>query len=441
VTTQLPERLRELADDAPPTLHERDLWAEGNRRRRRQTVTSLAVAGCLVLVSAVVGLGDWASRRPDPAAPPATNRGQMAIPDRFFTPSPWLGSTRSPGRLVAVISDVTQQHFPWGSSDWGVVGVAAGSQRYSFLDLPGRASERNVALSPDGLHLAYVIRGDTSEARHEAAGGVAILDLQTGGVQTYGIKSQHGLNMADLTWPDPSTLLIQVTREFDAPPGAHYGSAFRGAAFRAQVGQPRLVRLPVANIGYSSDRVSVRRGAAYLDTGRSVEIVDPDTGRPSQRISLSSGLNDSAALNENHSEIAGLQGRGGSPAPLMVGHVVGGHAELTPLLGEKTDWFSVIGWADARHVVATQVVHVGFGDPLRLMSVDVRSRRARLLSITSSDVQLSRDAVVDPLVVPAIAPPHPWSPRSVALWTLVALGLLGFWGYVGYRDWRQRGRR
>src|SRR6478735_1795048 len=194
MTTQLPERLHALADDAPTALSAGDLWRVGTRRHRRRVVTSLTLAGCLVVAAALLGIGDWQSRRPEPAGPPP-NVGPMAIPQRFFYPSPWLPSTSSPGRLIALFG-ATRDYFPFGSDLDARGGVSAGSQTYSFLDLPGMAPDYDVELSPDGLHVAYFVDGQPrGDARlgDRSIVGVAILDVTTGEVKRHVVATEHGL--------------------------------------------------------------------------------------------------------------------------------------------------------------------------------------------------------------------------------------------------------
>ena len=210
MTTQLPERLRALADEAPGALSAADPWQVGRRRQRTRVATSLALAGALVLAVVLVGFGDRQSRRPDPAAPPATNAGPMAIPDRFFTPSPWLPSTSQPGpsgRDViprgepAPVSSVARRT---ASSAWPPDRRPTTSS--TCLDrLPGS----QVLLAPDGLHLAYMDGGTVSEARDSyAPGGVAVLDLDSGHVDTFLIDTQHGINNAGLVWADALDALL-----------------------------------------------------------------------------------------------------------------------------------------------------------------------------------------------------------------------------------------
>ncbi len=439
MTTQLPERLRALAEEAPESLSGPALWQAGRRRHRMRVVTAMAVTGGLVLALAALGFGDWQSRRPDPAAPPATQSGPMSIPDRFFTPSPWLPSTSKPGRLVAVIELVTRQHLPSGSDDSSVVGVAAGSQRYTFLDLPGRTASSDVSLAPDGLHLAYVIDGTTSEDREPyAGGGLAVLDLLTGHLETADIPSEHGLNIADVRWAGTSTALLQVTRVYD---GVGHHQIARATAFGWTLGDPAPVRLG-DSIGYGSDAINVPGAAAYLFGPRTAVTVDPVTGEVIERIRLSQGLHEGTALSSDRRRIAGVRGPG-SPGPLVAGEA-GRHAEMHRVPGRR-HYLGVLSWPDPQHVVAVRVRQgerrrhrLLPGRDVSLDVVDVDTGRGQPLSYLANGwTQFAADAVQHPTTVAAIAPPHPWN-RRVELWTLLSLAVVGGCAFVLVRFRRVR---
>ena len=113
MTTQLPERLRALADDAPTALSAGNLWRVGTRRHRRR-VADLADRwpAAWWWPRPSLGLGDWRSRRPRARRATATNGGSMAIPERFFHPSPWLSSdveSRTAGRAVSAPRGTTSR--------------------------------------------------------------------------------------------------------------------------------------------------------------------------------------------------------------------------------------------------------------------------------------------------------------------------------------------
>ena len=122
MTTQLPERLRALADEAPAALSAGRPVAVGTRHGIGVACSPrVALAACLVVAVALLGARG-------PAESACRNRrhhprraGADGDPERFFHPSPWLPGTSSPGRLVAMLG-TTRDHFPFGS-DLGACAV------------------------------------------------------------------------------------------------------------------------------------------------------------------------------------------------------------------------------------------------------------------------------------------------------------------------------
>lgn len=414
MTTQLSDRLHDLADEAPTTLSGSDLWRAARRRQAARSLSALAVVGGLVLAMASVGYGDWLSRRAAPAAPP-TPSGRMSIPDRFYNPSPWLPTTSSPGRLVAVMP--ARQNHLFGSSE-GIVGVASGSQRYSFLGLPDfvESASGSVSLAPDGRHLAYPITGPVSEKRHAETGGIAVIDVVSGRVESYPVATQHGIDSMSLTWAGPSTLVALLGVERDAPPHADYASIFDGRALRITVGDPRVLRIPRTHVGSADRRVALPRGLAFA-YARSLEVVGT-TGALVERLRVSRNLYSGGAMDQTLTHVAAIVGSR-SPGSIAAGAAHEGRVALQTVPGGG-HYARVLAVLDALHAL---VVRVSFAHPeTELVSVDVRTGRVRLLStLPADDVQVAGDAVVRPRIVPAAAPPHPWNLRTLTVGLLAAL--------------------
>ena len=419
MTTQLPERLRALADEAPGALSGTELWRAGRRRHRTRVATSLALVGAFALAAVLVGLGDWQSRRPDPAAPPATKSGPMSIPDRFFTPGPWLPSTRTPGRLVAVILGAGQRHVVGGPTT-GVVGVAAGSQHYSFLDLPDHdtGGVSPPSLAPDGRHLAYVYDGGvpSTPLKESDARGLAVLDLMSGQLSLHAIPSPYGLNNVALRWASKSILVVNATARYDDPSG-HVGGIYRGVT---SVCDERASCRPGPNnlSSQENDAVAGGSGYAYLDTEHRVAVVDPSTGLRQASVKVRQALEYGGALTARRSGLTAQTGSN-SPSPLGTGLVRHGRVALHHVPGTRS-YFAVLGMPDSRHVLA--VAALRNRDELR--SIALVTGRTRVLSTLESQVSFASDALVDPQPVAAIEPPRPWNRRAelIVLLGLVVLG-------------------
>jgi hypothetical protein len=420
VTTQLPERLRELAEDAPSALSARDLWQAGRRRHRVRLAAALGTAACLVMVTALVGNGAWRGRQPSPAAPSATTSGPVSIPQPLFNPSPWIGATRTPGRLVAVLG-ATRDHFPFGSDRGALVGVTAGSQAYHFVDLPGRSPDAiNGTLSPDGRHFVYWINGKprrTTDLGDRSIVGVAVLDLTSGAVQREELVTDYGLDPVGLTWVDARTVAIAADSYT-----SHRVNSFGG---RTRVGlltlgSRDLVRLPRSSV---TDVPVTTTGGIYAGlVGHRVLRTYPSR-RPSD-LQLSGAVR-SVAYDEPRGRVAAVAGNPDRSGPtsdrLEVGRVDHGHVHLTLVPGGRR--YSDVGaWVDATHVATVRQTRNG----LVYDVVDVRTGARRELTRKPwYGFDIAGDALRHATTAPGIEPDRPWNPRWVAGGILGGMLLLG----------------
>jgi hypothetical protein len=415
MTAQLPERLRDLADSAPGPLSATGLWQEGRRRHRRRLVTGLAVVAAVVALTAVAGYGDWSSRRPEPSAPPATPNGPMTIPDHLFNPSPWLPTTRVPGRLVAVMSS-TRDRFPFGSDRNAIVGVAAGTQTYRFLELLGQAPEPDVALSPDGRHLAYWVTRDPGDASvvANAVVGIAVLDLTTGSVERHVVPTRYGLAPDTLSWVDSETVAMATDRFTSSEVTSLAGPT---RVHLVTVGSPVASELPHSNVG----PVPTAAGGGYAaEAGPRAWRTWYATGRVRSDIRTSVPLH-SVAYDVSSGRLAGTRARSSTSGPLEVGHVVGHHVRLRVVPGHHV-YSEALVWVDPAHVATVRQTR----DGLVYDVVDVRTgARRELTSKPWYAFQVARDALHHATTVPAIAPPSPWNPRWVTLAGLLLVAALG----------------
>ena len=424
MTTQLTDRLRDLAEEAPGPLAAGPMWRDGRRRHRRRVAGAVVVIGCLVAATVGVGIGSGRRVQPAPAAPPATGTGTMAIPAQLYNPSPWVSTTRAPGRLVALTSR-SRDHFPWGSDRSVPVGVAAGSQTYRFLDLPGQAPDAtDVELSPDGLHIAYWIAPAAGSPPTNPGGlaGFAILDVVTGKVETYEVRTRFGLAVQSLTWVDSDTLAL-VAGHFNSVRAMDFSGRDRTYFFT--VGNPAgYVSLAPADVRAIPVTTWPAQGcaptcpgtyAAMLGGGHLMHVESSD-GDPSSHhdIRLSDPVL-TAAYDPRRNIVAGTRGRedgdGPLPAPLMYGRVVGDRVRLHDVPGARR-YEQVFTWVDATHVTTSRLTRDGVVYDV----VDVRTgARTQLSTKPWYAFAIARDALAHPTTVRGIPPATPWNPRLTVL--------------------------
>jgi hypothetical protein len=416
VTTQLPERLRSLADEAPPTLHAQGLWQAGRRRHRRRLVTAVAVTGCLVAAVAALGVGDWQSRQPEPSAPTPTVNGPMSVPDRLYNPSPWTSGTSTPGRLVAFMTS-TRDHFPFGSDKNALVGVSAGSQSYHFLEgLAGWSdSATDVSLSPDGLHLAYWVTGTTTGTPSAGAGsvtGMAVLDLRTGTVRRYDVPTAHGLVPQSLGWTDNRTVAMTADHFTSARVNSWAGQVevrlfTLGRSTPVVLPHSNVNQVPVTSVGGYAGMVSSHVLRSYDSSGQ-------------QRADLRTSVRlKSVAYDAPLGLVAGTQGNvnasGSTSGRLVVGHAVRGHVHLVTVPRGR-GYYQALAWVDPTHIATLRLTRTGEVYDV----VDTRTGdRQPLTRKPWYGFGVAADALRNATTVPGVAPPRPWNPR----W--VAVGLLG----------------
>ena len=172
------------------------------------------------------------------------------IPRQVAAPADWMPVDATPGRAAAVLSAERREGLArWigGRGEAGVVTVSATTGAYAFLpvDLPEILAGPNPPwqLSPDGRYLAHWA-GDAADPAWVT--GVRILDLVTGGQETYTPDAELGILPGDLAWADVETVGVSygviTRREGGTAPGQAYENSF-GVAPVALVdvadGEPR----------------------------------------------------------------------------------------------------------------------------------------------------------------------------------------------------------
>lgn len=173
----LHDELGLLADTAPRPTIDHTLWDQGRALRRRdRLVTSALVLAMVVVLGGVAALVLSPQRSVDPADGPVPNG---AIPSRILDVGKvGLGETDlAIGRAsVAFNSESTNLPIVVGASDG----------RYHHLDMSAPLA---LALSPDGLRLAYAIPDR-----------IHIADLETGDVLVFPHNGGRAARVTSLLW-------------------------------------------------------------------------------------------------------------------------------------------------------------------------------------------------------------------------------------------------
>jgi hypothetical protein len=455
MTTDLHDRLADLAGHLAPASAPPDLWDRGGRRRRG--VAAGRVAGAVVL-AALVGIGGltWQQSRP---VQPADTHGSPQVPDRFFVPSPWLGAFDGPPGALVAIGTAERQTLLHTRS--GIFGVSASTGEYGFLDLPSYAvtradlnETRAPILSPDGRRIATWATGTPSGSpnTHLVDGmtitGVAVYDATTGRTVRTSIPTEHGLSPSALQWVDDQTLAIGIDQASfgDANENSCCVGHWQGLAVW-HVGDPSQPTQLSSDLPLFIEDNTTSAGdgrVVYSDSRRQVHVIDPLPPGVDRRLSLPRATERTvlSADNQRLAFVSQAPSRDATYASgvLYVGDVPPGtgsdRVRAAPVPGAN-HFERVVAWADRTHVVVLSKAVVDHQMTYGLDSVDVGSGEQRtLISPANGEGVLPPTAVslaADLLSAPsshASAPPRPWSHRTVAIDVLIGLVILGLllWG-------------
>ncbi len=180
MTTDLRDRLHDLADDAPRgTLAGADVWHAGVRRQRRRRAATVGAAAAVVAL--VAGLATVLPTTTP--VPPAEAPAELGIPRVVRPPDPWSDPTSTPGPLAVVAAaDRRVTDGLLGTRErMSLYGVSAVDGISRFLDVAVRPDDLGsgwVALSPDGTVLATT--RDDRPGQQPQVHGWDLLDTTTG---------------------------------------------------------------------------------------------------------------------------------------------------------------------------------------------------------------------------------------------------------------------
>jgi hypothetical protein len=438
--TTLHDRLADLADEAPTALPAPGLWDRGRRYHRRRRAGTLAVVGAAVVVLATLGGVSWQRSAPQPA--PAT--GSVGLPDRVWTPSPWLPDTDAPGRLVAI---TTAARGAWTGMQDGVAGISATTGEYAFLDLPDAELEPGIGepvLSPDGRQVAYWLTGETTGSPNSASGpvtGVGVLDTETGRVTRHWISTPHGLSADILAWADARTVVFEAG-QYDGGDDDSAMARDSGKVGSVWTWSPGSEPQPLLGVPPGASFEGAAHGRVVLDPRSSppgrphqiVEVVDPNRSRfvdypdPSSRLG---SLNFVAPDASGH-RLAVVPG---SRNPNYV--VAGAVGELRRVPNSDDTW-GVVDWLDSDTIVTLRRTRDRAMEGSALYRVSVSTGESHeLVRFPASSYGGGWKFATDLLGAPSVhadEPPRPLDPRWVAGLSLFTVLSAGLWLLA----WRRR---
>lgn len=295
--TDLHEQLTRLADRSTADAAAPDpdgAWSRGRSRQRAQRLSAVAVAAALV-VAGVLAAAPW--QRAEREIAPAGASDALRLPDAFHDVSPWLPATEEPiGPLSAVLGGYRGDWTGGGTN--GIVGVSSTTGEYAFLDLPGwddggaSLGGSDVALSPDGRHLAWWSLGSPSGEPNTTTGGpftgFAVLDTSTGDVERVAIETEHGINPSSIVW-GADVLWLEWSQLQDVRGGYGVGSGVQ--TWRVGDTEPTAYdgRQPLL-----FDTTATGGLLVESTGGRQVDLVSPEGSR---RVQVDQRLEGPAALN------------------------------------------------------------------------------------------------------------------------------------------------
>lgn len=446
--TDLRTHLERAATGAPPALPHADLWARGRRLHRRRQVGTLVVAAVAAVIVVVLAGLAIAPLRTD-RGPVAPAHGTPHLFDHLYEPSPWLPGTRQKGPLGVAIAVFPAERKSFFHDRYDrIVGVSAQTGEYRFLDLPGfMGSDRGddeVALSPDGTHLAY---WTSSPGTYDGDTGVAIYDLRTGRTERAAYPTRYGIEGYALVWSTDEQLLLEFG---DVVGPTNLGASGPGTTYLWRLGATRPRALPSGpdvNGGVVDGRQANGRGLVMLPSGDSDYQLRPlYVGKRlrSTTVRISLPIYGYPSPNRTGTQVAGLwagphpEKESSTPTGVVVGSVSSSGVNRFRLLPSFRGAIRMVGWRDGAHVLVQELAHPDAGSGYYLTSVDVDTGAAHRLSRLhdwGDGVQFAGDLLGAP-VVPGHRPESPHDPRVLA-------GLAGAAAVVGVLAivvWRRRVR-
>jgi hypothetical protein len=279
MTERLREEMLRVGDAVPPIHVPGDLWARGRRARRRDRVVSGVVALSVIGLIFAISMAGWPGVGRGTVAPVTPSGGAGAVPSTLHgVPQRLLRSTEErswdPDRAeIDLAIGRASVAFTVGEGDFGPVAVSARDGRYHLLELPGwigtgigAASDgAALALSPDGLQLAWAWWDPSAPESGPMPGGVRIANLETGAVRTISLKGKDGVIVSALSWSPDSRWLAWQGREQNIWTTGRTGSG-PDSAVAGRIAAGATVSTPVP-LGRASASIAVAPSGELLLIG------------------------------------------------------------------------------------------------------------------------------------------------------------------------------
>ena len=445
MSADLRDRLDRLASDAPVVGPPTDLWRRGLRRRRRRSAAVLASAAAVLLVAAGGGL---VTGLPTARIAPQGDSVVPTMPDRVTTPDPTGSDTSIRGEIgpLAVVLPANRKD----RSGPSYAGVAAGSGRSRFEDLPAQArstravpNRDEVALSPSGRWLAFW--GTSKIGSKSFADKVVIRDTVTGGNESRVLRDGEDLVPRLLSWVSDDELAVQFLTGNPQRPGAHRGVASGVSLLDARTGaskalSPRATLDVVAPAeggftSMSNDRLSIWQKTGAWQVASTLRVKVPGGGPPLDEHVLGPRGQTLAGLHSFTSTSSGRE--------LLVGTVAGGAEQVQmravpPDARRPLQIRDLLGWRDADHVLVSGTRGADKG----VFRVDVRDGSVVQVVSVTTDVLPSRplwaNALWDHDPTPPTRPQSGGTARGALVGGAAAVLVAGVVSALWL--WRRRGR-
>lgn len=455
MSAELRERLGDLADQVPTVPPPPDLWDRGCRYGRRRTLTQVAVASCCLLLFTIAGSTAWRGLI-QAESDPAGGDTPVYLPDRFYEPSATLPDTEEAGPLgplVAVI-EATDDDTGLPIRGSGLVGVSAETGEYRLLHLPGFVPDRlrsgpDRALTSDGRRLAYVTYETEAQTRGAAqVRGIAVYDAVSDKRWEVSLNAAQGVAGVDMGWVGDD--LWFRAYEWDQG-GAASEKSHSLEPMRWDLPADRVTALGGLRMPGFFDAGSASGGGVVEVGDRSFQIVRNYDDLLKPEILVAPYLVGPLHADPSSKLIAGIAAspegaHDQQPRSILVGEIPpsAGSAEQRLQMQQVPDtrFNEVLGWRDARHVVAHH------NNSPWLMSVDIETGQAERLSqlagpYSRTEMTFATDLMAAP-VSDGKSPPSPQKPPSSqqesqrATVLGVAALAVGLAGIVALWWWRRR---